>query len=97
MRRYWAAIACVIIFLSAAYSSSFKELANENTLETESVIQAHNDYITVQLKTTTGRFNIGTYPDNKSLTYFFPSPPWSSWVIVRVDGVSYVCPEPDPI
>ncbi|MCD6124839.1 T9SS type A sorting domain-containing protein [bacterium] len=97
MRRYLAAIVCVLTFLSAAYSSSFKEIANENALETESVIQAHNDYITVQLKTTTGRFNIGTYPDNKSLTYFFPSPPWSSWVIVRVDGVSYVCPEPDPI
>ncbi len=61
----------------------------------------HNDYIGVQVEENTtdvdyGRFNIGTYPDNDCLTYYYPSSPWSSWVIVRVDGESYVSPGGGP-
>jgi len=60
----------------------------------------HNDYIAVQLDDNPsadyGRFNIGTWPENRTLTYAYPSDPWSSWVIVRVDGESYVAPGGGP-
>lgn len=62
------------------------------------VITASNDYVAVQLEygsTNYGRFNIGTANGN-TLLYAYPSAPWSSWVIVRVDNVSYVAPGGGP-
>jgi len=67
--------------------------------ESPKVLLVHNDYIAVQLDETTGdygRYDIGTYPESQTLTYAYPSDPWSSWFIARVDDESYVTPGGGP-
>ncbi|MBN2541328.1 gliding motility-associated C-terminal domain-containing protein [bacterium] len=74
------------------YNAWKQSLAPER--ESKTIISVHNDYVAVQLDDEDGQFNIGTYPDNITLTYAFPSSPWSSWVVIRVDGTNYTM-DPD--
>jgi len=57
--------------------------------DSKDIITTHNRQIAVQLDDSTGKFNEGTYPDNTTLLYAYPSSPWSSWTMVRVDGTDY--------
>ncbi|MFP4460427.1 MAG: hypothetical protein ACLFSQ_12670 [Candidatus Zixiibacteriota bacterium] len=52
-------------------------------------IGVHNDDVAVQVNTEDGKYNEGTYPDSDRLLYSYPSSPWSSWTMVKVDGVDY--------
>jgi len=69
------------------YSDWKEALAPED--DSKAIIDVHNDYIAVQLDDEDGQFNIGTWPAEVTLLYAFPSDPWSSWTIVRIDGVSH--------
>lgn len=101
MRPFQAVIIIMMLFISAFYADSFDK-DRHNALQDSHLSESkettiHNDYIAVQVEENTsdtdyGRFNIGTWPDEACLTYAYPTEPWSSWVIVRVDGISYKSP-----
>ena len=105
MRKIFFLIISIALILAIAddfdpirYERNKSALA-PNHSGTKSLL-AHNDYVSVQLDDVTsadyGRFNIGTWPDSRTLTYAYPSDPWSSWTIVRVDDESYVAPGGGP-
>ncbi|MBN1755343.1 gliding motility-associated C-terminal domain-containing protein [bacterium] len=78
----------ILSSLSADRYSDWKEsLAPDR--ETKDMLVVHNDYIAVQLDDEDGQFNIGTWPDDITLTYAYPSSPWSSWVVIKVDDTPY--------
>ncbi len=96
------ALACLAINIPSADDidaerySAWKAAFNGG--EGTKALLTHNDYIAVQLDNTVdiGRFNIGTWPAGECLTYVYPEDPWSSWVILRVDGASYKAPGGGP-
>jgi len=57
--------------------------------ENKAILSAQNDTIKVQLDDIDGQFNIGKRVGNVTLTYAFPSSPWSSWTVLYIDGVPY--------
>ena len=106
MRKIFFLVAMVVFTLAVAddfdpvrYEQNKAALAPQHS-GTKTLL-VHNDYIAVQLEDNEssgnyGRYNIGTWPAGSTLTYAYPSSPWSSWVIVRVDGESYVSPGGGP-
>ncbi len=60
-----------------------------NNTEHKAIISVHNDTIAVQLDDADGQFNIGKWVGSTTLTYAYPSAPWSSWTCFVIDGTHY--------
>ncbi len=91
MRKGIYALLCLVFVLSAFADADYdhRKARMAPPMEDKAIISTHNDHVGVQLDDVTGKFNEGTYPDNQRLLYSYPSSPWSSWTMVRVDGTDY--------
>ncbi len=94
MRKVLLGIGAFFISIGVIYGNDYatkkRALAPEN--ESKSILTAHNDYIGIQLNSSNGKFNMGTYPEGKTLIYDYNgtfSDPWSSWTVFKVDGELY--------
>ncbi len=50
------------------------------------VVNIHNDSVAFNIDDETGQFNIGTYPDEVTLSFMYPSDPWSSNTVFNIDN-----------
>ncbi len=92
--RFFVVIILLLVFGGLLYAdleseiySRFKaSLAPED--HSKVILRIQNRYVAVQCDTDDGQFNIGT-SDDITLLYAFPSSPWSSHILVLVDGYQY--------
>ena len=88
-------VAAILVIGAAAYAdggdwaAQKAAMARTSVSDSKAIINTHNDTIAVQLDDVDGQFNIGKTVGSTTLTYAYPSSPWSSWTCFVIDGTHY--------
>lgn len=89
----WLFVISIIIagmaVADADWEAAKAAIAREYIDHSKAIISTRNDTIAVQLDDANGKFNIGKVVGAVTLTYNYPSSPWSSWTCFYIDGVHY--------